>query len=174
MGQFHAGQMENYQQYTNLIADLDAQDPLSLDMESLRALYDEATDDAICGFLLGLMEVRCNLSNFSTIPGMHRPDPGGLEFVGNRLTEGFSHDFMDELDFVNPMSASPEELLSLASCADDEFSRGYCIAIMSIRAQLGMIHPQLGDGLAINAAMESVPGLFAMGPSQNGRSTLVI
>lgn len=170
----HAGEMENYQQYTNLISDLDAQDPLSLSYEALRGLYDECVDDAIGGFLLGLMEVRCNLSNFSTIPGMYCPDPEGLRFVGDRLIEGFSHAFMEELDYINQMSASADDLLVLASCADDEFSRGYCIAIMSIRAQLCMIHPQFGDGLAINTAMESIPGLFAMKPSQSGPSTLVI
>lgn len=157
--------MKNYTDYENLIADLDAQDPLSLDLASLKILYEESSDDAIGGFLLGLMEVRCNLTCFSSMPGKYLPDPESLDFVGKRLLEGFSIPFMRTLDDVNPMSASPEDLLHLASSADEPFSKGYCIAVLSLRSQICMIHPKYGDGLAINTAMSSIPGLFAMQPS---------
>lgn len=154
---------------------LDEMDPINMDSSSLKACYYETTDVAIRGFILGLIEVRSHLMSFGgAITGMYSPSPDDVEFAGSRLLASFTPSFLGAIDEINPLSATAEELLYLASFADDAFSRAYCAAVMAMRAQICMIHPVFGDGLSINSAISFLPTVFPENAAQHGPQQAIV
>jgi hypothetical protein len=150
-----------FQDYIDTIYGLGDCDPLSLDLVSLYDLFQSTTNEAVRGFLLAVMEFKGSIACFGSGSKLSDGDVSAFQFASEELIKAFSVPFMQMLDWVTPMSADAQQLVELTKAADDEMSRGYCVAMLSLRSQFCLISGQIDKGLEIDAVLSKVPNLFA-------------